>query len=57
MSTAGDLGRLQRGSKVQGPVNSRKLLVESFKLVPGPLDEGPRPRSGKLRLNLQGLGG
>jgi len=26
------------------------LLVESFKLVPTPLDEGPRPKSGKLRL-------
>jgi len=35
------------------------LLVESFKLVPRPLDEGPRPKSGKLRLNLHGtcLGG
>jgi hypothetical protein len=30
------------------------LLVESFKLVPRPLDEGPRPKSGKLRLNLHG---
>jgi hypothetical protein len=30
------------------------LLVESFKLVPMPLDEGPRPKSGKLRLNLHG---
>jgi hypothetical protein len=28
------------------------LLVESFKLVPRPLDEGPRPKSGTLRLNL-----
>jgi hypothetical protein len=27
-------------------------LVESFKLVPRPLDEGPRPKSDKLRLNL-----
>jgi hypothetical protein len=26
------------------------LLVEIFKLVPKPLDEGPRPKSGKLRL-------
>jgi hypothetical protein len=25
-------------------------LVESFKLVPWPLDEGPRQKSGKLRL-------
>jgi hypothetical protein len=30
------------------------LLVESFKLVPRPLDEGPKPKSGKLRLNLHG---
>jgi hypothetical protein len=30
------------------------LLVKSFKLVPRSLDEGPRPKSGKLRLNLQG---
>jgi len=30
------------------------LLVESFKLVPRPLVEGPRPKSGKLRLNLHG---
>jgi hypothetical protein len=30
------------------------LLVESFKLVPRPLDEGPRPKSDKLRLNLHG---
>jgi hypothetical protein len=30
------------------------LLVESFKLVPRPLDEGPWPKSGKLRLNLHG---
>jgi len=26
------------------------LLVKSFKLVPRPLDEGPRPKSGKLNL-------
>jgi hypothetical protein len=29
-------------------------LVESLKLVPRPLDEGPRPKNGKLRLNLRG---
>jgi len=29
-------------------------LVEGFKLVSRPLDEGPRPKSGKLRLNLHG---
>ncbi len=28
------------------------LLVESFKLVPMPLEEGPRPKSGKLKLNM-----
>jgi hypothetical protein len=30
------------------------LLVESLKLVPSPSDKGPRPKSGKLRLNLRG---
>jgi hypothetical protein len=30
------------------------LLVKSFNLVPRPLDEGPKPKSGKLRLNLHG---
>jgi hypothetical protein len=35
-------------------MNSSNLLVESFKLVPRPLDEGSRPKSGKLRLNLHG---
>jgi hypothetical protein len=29
-------------------------LVKNFKLVPKPLDEGPKPKSGKLRLNLHG---
>jgi len=29
-------------------------LVESFKLVPRPLDERSRPKSGELRLNLHG---
>jgi hypothetical protein len=33
------------------------LLVESFKLVPRPLNEGPRPKSGKLKLNLHGTKG
>jgi hypothetical protein len=28
------------------------LLVKSFKLVPRPLDKGPRPKNGKLRLKL-----
>jgi hypothetical protein len=30
------------------------LLFESFKLVPRPLNEGPRLKRGKLRLNLHG---
>jgi hypothetical protein len=29
-------------------------VVESFKLVPRPLDEGSKPKSDKLRLNLHG---
>jgi len=29
-------------------------LVESFKLIPRPLDEVSKPKSGKLRLNLHG---
>jgi hypothetical protein len=30
------------------------LLVKGIKLVPRPLDKGPRPNSGKLTLNLHG---
>jgi hypothetical protein len=30
------------------------LLVKSFNSVPGPLNKGPRPKSGNLRLNLHG---
>jgi hypothetical protein len=30
-------------------------MVESFELVPRPLDKGSRPKSGKLRLNLQAI--
>jgi hypothetical protein len=30
-------------------------LDESHKLDPRPFDEGPRPKSGKLRLNLHGI--
>jgi hypothetical protein len=39
-----------------GPLNSIQviLLVESFKLVPRLLDEGPSPKSGKLRVNVHG---
>jgi hypothetical protein len=29
-------------------------LAKSHKLDPRPLDEGPKPKSGKLRLNLHG---
>jgi len=29
-------------------------LAESHKLEAGPLHKGPRPKSGKLRLNLHG---
>jgi hypothetical protein len=39
-------------SRVQS--NRAILLVESHKLDPRPLDEGPRPKSGKLMLNLHG---
>jgi hypothetical protein len=40
-------------------MNSRNLIGRSFKLVPRPLEKAPRPKSGKLRLNLHGtcLGG
>jgi hypothetical protein len=34
--------------------NRAILLAESHKLDPLPLDECPRPKSGKLRLNLHG---
>jgi hypothetical protein len=34
--------------------NRAVLLAESQKLEPWPLDEGPRPISGKSRLNLHG---
>jgi len=47
-------GDFRRGSKVQELMNQAILLVESFKLVPRPLHEGPRPKSGKLSLNLDG---
>jgi hypothetical protein len=38
--------------RVQGLWIQTILLVKNFKLVPRPLDEGPRPKSGKLKLNL-----
>jgi hypothetical protein len=31
-------------------MNSAILLVESFQLIPRPLDKGPRPKCDKLRL-------
>jgi hypothetical protein len=43
--------------RIQGPGTNKIqaiLFVESFKLVPMPLDEGPTPKSGKLKLNLHG---
>jgi len=40
-------------SRVQ--LNRAILLAESHKLDPWPLDEGPRPKSGKSRLNLHGM--
>jgi hypothetical protein len=50
---------LLRATLDEGPMSRDQwiqtiLLVESFKLVPRPLDEGPIPKSGKLRLNLHG---
>jgi hypothetical protein len=39
----------RQGSKVQGPLNSSNLiLVESFNLVPRPLDEGLRPKKWQI---------
>jgi hypothetical protein len=41
--------------RVQGPGTNefkQSYWFERFKLVPRPLDKGPRPKSGKLRLNL-----
>jgi hypothetical protein len=35
--------------------NRAVLLAESQKLEPWPLDEDPRPKSGKSRLNLHGI--
>jgi hypothetical protein len=50
---------LLRATLDKGPMSRDQwiqtiLLVKSFKLVPRPVDEGPRPKSGKLRLNLHG---
>ncbi len=51
--------RILRATLDKGPRSKDQwiqaiLLVESCKLVPRPLKEGPRPKSGKLRLNLHG---
>jgi len=45
---------LDKGPRSQDQWIQAILLVESFKLVPRPLNEGLRPESGKLRLNLHG---
>jgi hypothetical protein len=45
---------LDEGLKFSVQWNRTILLAESHKLDPWPLDEGPRPKSGKLRLNLHG---
>ncbi len=45
---------LDEGPRSRDQLIQAILLVKSFKLVPRPLDEGPRPKSGKLRLNLHG---
>jgi hypothetical protein len=39
-------------SNAQGPIKLRNPIGLCHKLDPQPLDEGPRPKSGKLRLNL-----
>jgi hypothetical protein len=47
---------LDEGPKVQGPMNSSNLIgLKAFKLVPRPLDEGPRPKSGKFEANMAPL--
>jgi len=35
-------------------MNSSNFIGQKFKLVPWRLNEGPRTKSGKLRLNLNG---
>jgi len=50
---------LDEGWSTQVQWNRAILLAKSHKLDPWPLDESPRPKSGKSRLNLHGtiLGG
>jgi hypothetical protein len=45
---------LDKGPKSEDQWIQTILLVKSFKSVPWPLDKGPRPKSGKLKLNLHG---
>jgi hypothetical protein len=45
---------LDKGLKPRIQWNRATLLTESHKLDTSPLKEGPRPKSGKLRLNLHG---
>jgi len=45
---------LDEGLRSRVQWNRTILIAESHKLDPGPLDEGPRPKSGKLRLNPHG---
>jgi hypothetical protein len=44
--------------KVQGPgsneIDQSYWLMRAINWTPWPLDEGPRPKSGKSRLNLHG---
>jgi hypothetical protein len=44
---------LDDGSRSKVQWNRTILLVESHKLDPWPLDEGPKLKSGKLKLKLQ----
>ncbi len=45
---------LDEGLRLTVQWNRAILLAESHKLYPQPWDEGPRPKSSKLRLNLHG---
>jgi hypothetical protein len=45
---------LDKGPRSEDQWIQAILVVESFKLVPRPLHEGPRAKSGKLSLNLHG---
>jgi hypothetical protein len=45
---------LEKGPASKVQCNRAILLDESHKLDPWPLDEGPRPKGDKSRLNLHG---